>query len=166
MSHGIDIAAQAVSPGLNKLLQAALTAATASPTPSSIPAAHEVRARANSAVDQCCAAYNQAREAAIAANKSSYSIDKAAEHAYRCAMPPLDSEINIRDFVACVTHALLIGAFTHNESSRLLYAAQVANSVLKNAKSSRAPGRPPASAEDNPASPAVNQSITSPVLEN
>jgi len=160
MSHGIQIAAQALPPELEKFLQAAKAAATAPPTPpSATTSPEEVRARANSAVDRCCAAYNKAYQAAKAEKKDSYSARKDAEHAFRRAMPPLDSEINLRDFVACVAHALLSDIIDQNESARLLYAVQVANSIAKNAKSPRSPGRASASAKEDPAPSPAEQSI-------
>ena len=54
-----------------------------------------------------------------------------AQAAYRRAMPQLLGGNNIRDFVACVAHGLLLGAITESQSSRLLYAAQVAQGVLR-----------------------------------
>jgi len=46
--------------------------------------------------------------------------------AYREAMPPLMGARNIRDFIACVAHGMLLHVFEANEASKLLYAAQVA----------------------------------------
>ncbi|HEX3894242.1 MAG TPA: hypothetical protein VHW46_16830 [Terracidiphilus sp.] len=54
---------------------------------------------------------------------------KNCRNAYREAMPPLVYEANIRDFIACVAHGILIDVLSLEESSKLLYAAQVAASA-------------------------------------
>jgi hypothetical protein len=46
-------------------------------------------------------------------------------------MPPLSSQRQIGDFVACVAHATLIEAIDGSEAARLLSAAQVAHRILK-----------------------------------
>jgi hypothetical protein len=52
---------------------------------------------------------------------------KKAADAYREAMPPLTGSENIRNFIACVGHGMLLHIFNENEASKLLYAAQVAS---------------------------------------
>jgi hypothetical protein len=47
-------------------------------------------------------------------------------------MPPLSGYENIRDFIACVAHAMLIGAIQSEQGSKLLYAAQVALCTVRN----------------------------------
>jgi hypothetical protein len=42
------------------------------------------------------------------------------------AMPPLDSPENIRGFIACVAHGILMEAISPFACNRLLYAAQAA----------------------------------------
>ena len=54
---------------------------------------------------------------------------RRANKAYCEAMPALSYAGNIRDFIACVGHGMLIGVFQPEEASRLLYAAQVATSA-------------------------------------
>ena len=46
------------------------------------------------------------------------------------AMPLLSGYENIRDYIACATHGMLIGAIPPKRSSQLLYAAQVALATL------------------------------------
>ena len=41
---------------------------------------------------------------------------------------------NISDFIACVTYGIVIGAILGPTATRLLYAAQVAGSILKGKK--------------------------------
>jgi hypothetical protein len=47
-------------------------------------------------------------------------------------MPSLSGPDNIRDFIACVAHGMLIGAIRDTDGARLLYAAQVARGALQN----------------------------------
>jgi hypothetical protein len=54
---------------------------------------------------------------------------RAARQAYRSALPPLCGSDNIRDFIACVAHGLLLEVFQGPDASKLRYAAQIANSV-------------------------------------
>ena len=46
-------------------------------------------------------------------------------------MPDLSGYQDIRDFIACVAHGMLIGAIDAIEGPKLLYAAQVASGVLR-----------------------------------
>ena len=54
-----------------------------------------------------------------------------ARSAYCKAMPPLVGHENIRDFIACVAQGVLLGAITDSQSTRLLYAAQIAQGTLR-----------------------------------
>jgi hypothetical protein len=89
----------------------------------------------NPAVARCCDAGTRAYRTALAKQKSEYSATNAANEAYRLAMPPLDKLENISDFIACVAHGMLIGSIGCEQGARLLYAAQVANSVHRNTRS-------------------------------
>src|ERR1700685_2571311 len=102
---------------------------TPEPNPEAIPA-----------VARCC----QAMQAAYQAIRSTYEANGkesdeecqdraavAAQRAYCQAMPPLSGCENIRDFIACVAHGMLLDVFTGAESTRLLYAAQVANTAAR-----------------------------------
>lgn len=96
------------------------------PTQSSDPAL------ANPAVARCCDAGTASRRAAIAQKQSPYECTVATREAYRKVMPPLCGADSIRDFVACVAHGLLLGVFSDSESTKLLYAAQVAGGMAQN----------------------------------
>jgi hypothetical protein len=48
---------------------------------------------------------------------------------------------NIRDFIACTAHGMVIGAICSTQSSKLLYAAQVAIGALRHEPKKQ---RPPA----------------------
>jgi len=55
-----------------------------------------------------------------------------ADLAYRNAMPPLSGQSNIRDFIACTAHGLLVGIIQYEDASKLLSAARVALVALRN----------------------------------
>jgi hypothetical protein len=84
----------------------------------------------NQAVARCCEAYDLAYKAASLTDKGEFQTATEAERAYRRAMPPLTGHENIRDFIACVAHAMLINALSCADGARLLYAAQVAHIAL------------------------------------
>jgi hypothetical protein len=54
-----------------------------------------------------------------------------ARNAYCKAMPPLAGYHNIRDFIACVAQGIMLGAISESQSTRLLYAVQVAQTALR-----------------------------------
>jgi len=70
-----------------------------------------------------------ALRAAKERGRSEFGAANDAEAAYRRVMPPLSGAENIRDFVACVAHGMILGAFTGPTGARLLYAAQVAHTT-------------------------------------
>jgi hypothetical protein len=53
---------------------------------------------------------------------------------YRLALPALDSFEDIHAFIACVAQGVAIGVFNGRDGSQLLYAAQVALSVVQTMK--------------------------------
>jgi hypothetical protein len=87
------------------------------------------------AVKRCCAAWRRSYDACMEKGRGSRA-DKisAAAHqagaAYCDAMPLLAGYENIRDFIACMAHGILIGAIPASKSGQLLYAAQVALSTV------------------------------------
>ncbi len=84
----------------------------------------------NPAVARCCKAVDDEYQAVLAKTGDKMRAKYDSRNAYRTAMPPLSGAQNIRDFVACVAHGMLLGLFTDSEASRLLYAAQVAVHAL------------------------------------
>src|ERR1700761_2619836 len=80
----------------------------------------------NPAVQHCLDACQEGFDQQVANGKDEYSAARAAHKAYRLAMPNPDNDQTIRDFIACVSRGLLIGAIQDTDASRLLYAAQVA----------------------------------------
>jgi len=88
----------------------------------------------NMAVEHCAKAYLQAAANATAEGKSDDYALKAARMAYGLAIPPLTGPESIGDFIACVTHGILLGVFPGSDATRLLYAAQVAHSAFPKRK--------------------------------
>jgi hypothetical protein len=67
---------------------------------------------------------------------------RAADKAYREAMPPLSGHQNILDFIACTAHGMLIEAINENACAKLIYAAQVALSASPRQFEKREPAVP------------------------
>lgn len=99
-------------------------------------------ALSNPVVARCAHAYNETYQTAIEEDHSEGWARAAANKAYRQAMPPLTGRENIRDFIACVAHALLLDALQGNDATRLLYAAQIAHSTSELPAQPRQSGRP------------------------
>ena len=100
-----------------------------SPAPAAEDKASPVSAKP--AIARCCDAYTRAYEAARDRGKGDVFASLDAEKAFRNAMPPLSGYENIRDFIACVAHGMLIDAIAGPDGARLLYAAQVAHSTFR-----------------------------------
>jgi hypothetical protein len=64
-----------------------------------------------------------------------------AAQSYRAAMPALTSYESTLDFIACVSHGMAIGAILPEESSKLLYAAQVALGAFRPSPAASKPAR-------------------------
>jgi hypothetical protein len=89
------------------------------------------------AIAQCRQAWQQAFDACMkksARKMSRWSAERdsaqEAAAAFRAAMPQLIGFTAIRDFVACVAYGALIDAIPPERTGQLLYAAQVALSML------------------------------------
>jgi hypothetical protein len=82
------------------------------------------------ALKRCCAAWKRAYDAYLEGKDGSEFTEVFAAHdagpAFYKAMPPLVGYENIRDFIACVAHGILIEAISEKRANQLLYAAQVA----------------------------------------
>jgi hypothetical protein len=46
-------------------------------------------------------------------------------------LPPLSGDENIRDFIACVTQAMIADIILENSGTKYLYAAQVAHTTTR-----------------------------------
>jgi len=97
--------------------------------PAQVAASEPSAAPENPAVARCMKAWIRTFKEARAKNKSEYESEKAAIQAYRDAMPSPSGHENIRDFIACVARGMLIGIIVGNDSTKLLYAAQVATGI-------------------------------------
>jgi hypothetical protein len=82
-------------------------------------------------VEACITAANEANEESKRLKLDSYNTRMARRIAYRNAMPTLSSHQEICDFIACVTHGLLIELIDENMANKLLYGAQVAITALR-----------------------------------
>jgi hypothetical protein len=82
------------------------------------------------ALKRCCAAWKRAYDVYMEGKDGSEFTMVFAAHdagpAFCKAMPPLVGYENIRDFIACVAHGILIEAISEKRANQLLYAAQVA----------------------------------------
>ena len=86
------------------------------------------------ALKRCCSALRRAFNAFDHDNDTSLDdvwAAKEAGKAYCNAMPLLTGYEGIRDFIACAAHGILIGAIPPEKSGQLIYAAQVALSILR-----------------------------------
>lgn len=83
------------------------------------------------AVVRCIQSWNRTMMKEIAAGTDILLARKLANGSYRMAMPSLVGLANIRDFIACVSQGLLMGAVQSKDSTKLLYAAQVALAAHK-----------------------------------
>ena len=82
------------------------------------------------ALKRCCAAWKRAYDAYMEGKDGSditmfFAADDAGP-AFCKAMPPLVGYENIRDFIACAAHGILINAIPEKRANQLLYAAQIA----------------------------------------
>ena len=85
-----------------------------------------IAASANPAVARCLNAWARANKAERAKGKNRSEASIEADRAYLDALPPLSGDENIRDFIACVTQAMLADIILESSGSKLLYSAQVA----------------------------------------
>jgi hypothetical protein len=106
--------------------------AKVTPTPHVLTEADQSSpASANPAVARCCEAWSRLYHAELAKGHAWPFAGFDAGKAYRNAMPTLSGYENIRDFIACAAHGMLIGAISGDEGTKLLYAAQVALSTVR-----------------------------------
>jgi hypothetical protein len=84
----------------------------------------------NLAVAHCDAVRKAVYEATAKRTRNSYTASKMASEAFRAALPPLDCRQNLPDFIACVSYGMATGLINDKVGSKLLYAAQTANSIL------------------------------------
>ena len=109
-----------------------LVESTPTPTPSATPVPafdpHPIQTRP--AYKRCMAAsqrtFNKALEGTEANDIDRVLAADEAGESYCKAMPLLSGYENIRDYIACAAHGMLIGAIRPYRCSHVLYAAQLA----------------------------------------
>lgn len=99
--------------------------------PAPCEADEPIAAIANPAVARCLKAWARANKAERAKGKNKSDASYEANRAYLNAMPPLSGNENIRDFIACVTYAMIDTIILADEGTKLLYAAQVAHTITR-----------------------------------
>jgi hypothetical protein len=77
--------------------------------------------------DEWSRAYDVAQAKGLTANKAL----RMASVAYKLAMPKMDNLPSIRAYISCIAQGIQLEVFDGRDGSQLLYAAQVALSVLK-----------------------------------
>lgn len=84
----------------------------------------------NLAVVICEQNYVECGEEAKKEGKPIEMVQLAAKLGYCSLLPPVSGANSIRDFIACVTHAMALGIIPAKEGTSLLYGAQVAHMAL------------------------------------
>jgi hypothetical protein len=100
-------------------------------TPAPNAAEEPIAAPENPAIARCMSAWTRAYKAEKAIKNDHYEAIRKGNHAYCNSMPRLSGYDNIRDFIACVAHGMLIRVIDWDYSTKLLYAAQVALGTLR-----------------------------------
>ncbi len=108
----------------------------------------------NLAVELCCEMYLHMKEEKIKEGKSVEEAFEAGKLAYCSSVPKLCGADNVRDFIACVAHGMLMGVFSHSDGTKLLYAAQVAFGALPSPKRREKCRK---KSQKHPAKPSPNQ---------
>ena len=87
--------------------------------------------RTDKALTHCKAEWTHAYELAQSKGLTAAKALRMASVAYKLAMPKMDSLPTIRAAIACIAQGITLEVFDGRDGSQLLYAAQVALSVLK-----------------------------------
>ena len=85
----------------------------------------------NAAVKRCCAACEHSLQQSAAEELSSYTVKERATQAYLKAIPHLCGYESVCDFIACVTHGMILDVISSTDGAKFLYAAQVAIGALR-----------------------------------
>lgn len=89
---------------------------------------------AEAAIARCTKAANKARRDAEAQGATAKECRYRAVMAFKVTMPRMDTIDGCIEAVACAVNGMLAGFLDPTEVSKLLYAAQIAQSLLKGAK--------------------------------
>jgi hypothetical protein len=85
----------------------------------------------NPAVQRCASAYHQTYSIEKSKGVEHFDAEQAAHASYISTMPDLADHDTIRDFIACVTYAMLHRIIREPHASKLLFAAKVALSAVR-----------------------------------
>ena len=86
--------------------------------------------RTDKALDLCRSEWSRAYDLAQGKDLPAPKALRMASVAYKLAMPKMDSLPTIRAAIACIAQGITLEVFDGRDGSQLLYAAQVALSVL------------------------------------
>ena len=100
-------------------------------TPAPSTAEELIAVPENPAIARCMNAWACAYKLEKAKQNDHYEAVRKGNKGYCKAIPRLSGYENIRDFIACVAHGMLIGAIDGDDGTKLLYAAQVALSTVR-----------------------------------
>jgi len=87
--------------------------------------------RSLKAVNYCTDEWNRAYELAKSKGLPANKAVRMAAMAYKLAMPKMESLPAIHAAIAAIAHGITLEVFDGRDASQLLYAAQVAMTVLK-----------------------------------
>jgi hypothetical protein len=87
--------------------------------------------RTDKALTHCKDEWTRAYELAQTKGLTAAKAIRMASVAYKLAMPKMDSLPTIRAAISCIAQGITLEVFDGRDGSQLLYAAQVALSVLK-----------------------------------
>jgi hypothetical protein len=120
----------------------------------------------NPAVAHCCEVWESTRRQALNAGCNMVIARVAAHKAFQKSLPPLTGLENIRNFIACVAHGMLVGAILSPDGARLLYAAQIVKSAANSPARQRetVEDRDDNSPKETPSSPLCRRRILSAIL--
>jgi hypothetical protein len=89
---------------------------------------------AEAAIARCTKAATEAKRAAEASGLTAKESRYRAIMAFKVSMPRMDTIDGCIECVACAVNGMLAGFLDGAEVSKLLYAAQIAQSLLRSAK--------------------------------
>ncbi len=104
-------------------------------------------------VKRCMLAMSVEAERATADGATAQDRRRRAQVAFKLYMPAMCDRPSIQAYIACVAQGIQVKAFTGNEGSQLLYAAQIALSLVRGTEkekqpAKRAPRRAPTSRKE------------------
>ncbi len=89
---------------------------------------------AEAAIARCTKAAEAARKAAESSGMTAKECRYRSVMAFKVNMPRMDTMDSVIEANACIVSGYLAGFFDGNEVSKLLYAAQIAASLLRGAR--------------------------------